>query len=97
MAMQTDVKASTITATGTFQNEAGTANLQRTRVKGIQFVGAGTITLRDGGGSGTVRLVLTGSAASDVNYVPIPGEGILFSTDVHGTLTTVTSVTIFYG
>lgn len=97
MPMQTDVKASTITSTGNFQNEAGTANIQRTRVKGVHFVGSGTLTLRDGGGSGTVRLVLTGSAASDVNSVLIPGEGILFTTDVHGTLTTVTSATIFYG
>ncbi len=97
MSMQTDVKASTITSTGNFQNEAATANLQRTRVKGIYFVGTGTVTLKDGGSGGITRLSLTASAATDVNYVIMPGEGILFGTDVYGTLTTVTSVTIFYG
>jgi hypothetical protein len=97
MSMQTDVKASTITSTGAFQNEAATANIQRTRVKGIYFVGTGTVTLQDGGSGGVTRLSLTGGSGGDSNFVLIPGEGILFTTDVYGTLTTVSSVTIFYG
>lgn len=96
MTMQTDVKASRITATGSFQNEGGTADIGRCRVKAIHFKGTGTVALADGSG-GTVRLTLDGNTNSDTNTVLIPGEGILFTTGVHGTLTTVTAATIFYG
>ena len=96
MTMQTDVKASRITSTGSFQNEGGTANIGRCRVKAVHFKGTGTVALADGSG-GTTRLTLDGGTNSDVNTVLIPGEGILFTNGVHGTLTTVSACTIFYG
>jgi hypothetical protein len=93
--MQTDVKSSFLAATGTFQNEAATANLQRTRLKGMFIGGTGTATFRDGGASGITRLFIDNAAH---NTVVIPGEGILFTDDIHLTVTgTVNSVTIFYG
>ena len=95
MTMQTDVKSSFLAATGTFQNEAATANLQRTRVKGAYIGGGGLVTFRDGGASGIVRMVIDNAAH---NTVVIPGEGILFTDDIHVTMTgTVNAVTIFYG
>jgi hypothetical protein len=91
--MQTDVKASYRTTTGSFQNEAGTANIERSRLKGIVVTGTGTIEFRDGAG-GTLRLTLNTAGTTNIR---VPGEGILFTTGIHGTLTGVTAVTIFYG
>ena len=92
--MQTDVKAVHTEATGT-------AVSYRTRVKGYQFLGGGTagdIILRDGGASGTVRLQFNISATplNPLSFT-IPGEGILFYTDVHVTLPATAKITLFYG
>jgi hypothetical protein len=92
--MQTDVKASHVEATGTMVS-------YRTRVKGYQFLGGGTagdIILRDGGASGTIRLQFNISATplNPLSFT-IPGEGILFYTDVHVTLPTSAKITVFYG
>jgi hypothetical protein len=94
MSMQTDVKSAYRTTTGTFQNEAGTQNLERVRLKGVFLNGTGTAIFRDGGASGTTRLTLNNTGT---NSMLIPGEGILFTTDVHVTVTGVSSVTAFYG
>ena len=92
--MQTDVKAAHVEATGTMVS-------YRTRVKGYQFLGGGTagdIILRDGGASGTIRLQFNISATplNPLSFV-IPGEGILFYTDVHVTLPASAKITVFYG
>lgn len=97
--MQYDVLASTmLTATGQVQDAAGN-NLPRTRIKGFAYVAsvAGSITLRDGGASGSVKATIPIGAASD--SVLLPGEGLLFQTDVHLTITgaTVSGITFFYG
>lgn len=91
--MQTDVKASYRTTTGTFQNEAASANIGRSRLKGVITTGTGTVAFADGSG-GTTRLTInvTGTTSFDV-----PGEGILFENTIHATLSGVTAVTIFYG
>ena len=94
MTMQYDVKASHVEATGTMVSG-------RVRVKGYQCLSGGTagdIIFRDGGASGTVRLQFnipnnTNNPFSNL----IPGEGILFTTDVHVTLPTAAKVTVFYG
>ena len=92
--MQTDVLSSHVEATGTMVTG-------RVRVKGYQFLGAGTagdIILRDGGSGGTIRLQFNISATplNPLSFL-IPGEGILFYTDVHVTLPTGAKITVFYG
>ena len=94
MTMQYDVKAAHVEATGTMVS-------YRTRVKGYQFLGGGTagdIILRDGGASGVIRLQFNISA-TPLNPLSfsIPGEGIVFYTDVHVTLPAAAKITVFYG
>jgi len=101
MAMQTDVLASVpLTSTGQFTNQTPTA-LGRTRVKAVYIVPSGTagsIVFKNGGASGTTVLTLnTVASAAQPTYLLLPGEGVLFSTNVHGTVSNVTSTTIFYG
>lgn len=91
--MQTDVKSAVATATVTMY--AG-----RTRLKGVTLTPsavAGSVVFRDGGAAGTVLLTVNTPAVAGMHDVFIPGEGVLFGTDVHVTVTSVTSVTIFYG
>jgi hypothetical protein len=94
MGMQTDVKASHVEATGTMVSG-------RVRVKGYQCLSGGTagdIILRDGGASGVVRLQFNIPANTNNPFANlIPGEGILFDTDVHVTLPTAAKITVFYG
>jgi hypothetical protein len=94
MAMQTDVKSSHVEATGTMVSG-------RVRVKGYQCLSGGTagdIILRDGGASGTIRLQFNIPANTNNPFSNlIPGEGILFTTDVHVTLPTAAKITVFYG
>lgn len=101
MAMQTDVKASAaLTSTGNFQDQ-NTNNLGRVRVKAIYIVPtatAGSVTLKDGGSGGaTVAVINTVASATQPTQLLIPGQGLLFETSVHGTLSNVGSVVVFYG
>lgn len=57
---------------------------------------AGTIVLKDGGASGTTKLTINTPAAVGGIYIPVPGAGIKFDTDLHATLTTADGVTAFY-
>lgn len=91
--MTTDVRAATITGTGT-------AYAAPTRVRKLAWVNtatAGSIVLRDGGAGGTTELSLATPAAAGFNSVDIPENGIRFEKDAHATLTNVTSLTVFYG
>jgi hypothetical protein len=94
MGMQTDVLATHVEATGTMVSG-------RVRVKGYQCLSGGTagdIILRDGGASGTIRLEFNVPANTNNPFANIiPGEGILFTTDVHVTLPTGAKITVFYG
>jgi hypothetical protein len=94
MAMQTDVKASHVEATGTMVTG-------RTRVKGYQCLSGGTagdIIFRDGGATGVIRLQFNIPGNTNNPFANlIPGQGILFDTDVHVTLPTAAKVTVFYG
>ena len=95
--MQYDVKAAHIEDTGTIVSE-------RTRLKGYQCISGGTagdIIFRDGGASGPVGLRFNvGTGTQPVGLV-IPGEGILFNTNIHvtvpGTAPNAAKVTVFYG
>ncbi|MEK9896261.1 MAG: hypothetical protein VW518_07545 [Burkholderiaceae bacterium] len=94
MAQQTDVKAATQTA-GT-----GTPVGHRARVKSIHYRSTGTagsIVLKDGGSGGATKLTVNTPAVVSSNDVYIPGEGLLFETDVYCALTNADAVTIFYG
>ena len=101
MSMQTDVLASVpLTGTGQFTNQTPTA-LGRTRIKAVYIVptaSAGSVIFKNGGSGGTVVMTLnTVASATQPTYLIFPGEGVLFSTNVHGTVANVGSVTIFYG
>jgi hypothetical protein len=93
MSMQTDVLSAHIEATGTLVSG-------RTRLKGYQCISGGTtgdVIFRDGGASGTIRLRFNIGAGTQPIGLPIPGQGILFTTDIHVTLPATAKVTIFYG
>jgi hypothetical protein len=101
MGMQTDVQASVpITVDGQFTDQA-TNNLGRTRVKSVYIVpgaGAGSVVFKNGGSGGTTRMTINTLASStSPTYVLIPGQGVLFETDVYADVTDIGSVTIFYG
>lgn len=89
MAMQTDVKAKSLGSTGlVFEG--------RTRVKGLIIgasASAGNVTLANGGTNViTIQTVANGETFNAL----IPGEGVLFTTNVSVTLLN-TTVTVFYG
>lgn len=95
MGMQTDVKAAYVDSATTVYNAP-------TRVKGIYVYtsGVGTLELSDGGSGGTVllKMAFPASATNNPFYVPIPGEGIRFDTNVYAkTMTNVAAITVFYG
>ena len=92
--MQTDVKSAHVEATGTVVSG-------RVRVKGYQCLSGGTagdIIFRDGGASGAIRLQFNIPANTNNPFANIiPGEGIVFETNVHVTLPTSAKITVFYG
>jgi len=101
MTMQTDVLASQVlTADGQFTNQAS-ATITRARVKAVYIIPAataGSVVFKDGGVSGTTRLTInTVASATQPTYLIFPGEGILFSTNIYADVTSIGSVTIFYG
>lgn len=90
--MQYDVFSRRATATGVLVDT-------RTRLKGLVVVGtaaAGAVVFRDGGPGGPVMLELDVLANGEKD-ITIPGEGILFSSNIHVTLTAVLSVVGFCG
>ena len=90
--MQTDVKAKSLAASGSVFGG-------RTRVKGLVITpggSAGSVVMRDGGSGGTAVFTINTVANGQVESILIPGEGVVFNTDVYVTLTNAT-VTVFYG
>jgi hypothetical protein len=99
--MQTDILASAVTtSTGTVNDQAGNA-VGRTRIKGVYIIpdtGAGSVVLRNGSGSGSVRVTFNTLASQTLpTYVLLPGEGILVQDGIHATITDVVSLVVFYG
>lgn len=93
MTMQTDVKSKNLTSTAA-------AAVGTCRIKGVywvQPVGGGSVSFKNGGSGGTELIKLDAPAVVGSNYLLLPGEGVLFSADPYVTMTTVTSVTFFYG
>lgn len=100
--MQTDVVSSVpLTSSGQFASQNSLGDVQSCRVKAIYIVPSGTagsVVLTDGGSSGSTRMTInTVASATQPTYLILPGEGVLFRTNVYGTLTNVGSATIFYG
>ena len=94
--MQTDVKSAACAA-----GASTTAFAGRARLKGMVIAvpaAGGTLTVKDGGASGTTRFSLVIPAGDAVvTNVLVPGEGILFDTDMYVTCPADMPVTVFYG
>jgi len=91
--MQTDVKATHVEATGTIVSG-------RVRVKAYHCISGGTagdVIYRDGGSGGIIRLQFNIGTGTQPVSLLIPGEGIVFNTDVHVTLPATAKITTFYG
>ena len=92
MAMQTDVKAASLAA-------SGLASDQRTRVRSAVVepgASVGSVVFKDGGASGTTIMTINTPAGGSPFNVYIPAEGVLFLTNVYVTLTNA-KATVFYG
>ncbi len=92
MAMQTDILASSLAASGTAFN-------QRTRVRGALIepgASAGSVVFKDGGSGGTTVMTINTSAQGETFSMVVPSDGILFKTDVYVALSNA-KVTVFYG
>ena len=98
MSTQTDVSSAHLSAAGSLF--AGRARLKGFSIAPVAATAA-TFEFRDGGSGGTVLCQI--DIASQTNPVPyyclIPGEGILFKTSLHLTISvgSVTGITVFYG
>lgn len=101
MGTQSDILASKpLTTTGQLKGQ-NDGNIGRARVRAIYIVpnaNAGSVVLRDGGASGSVKTTVNTLAAStSATYLILPGEGLLFNSNIHVTTTDVVSVMVFYG
>jgi len=101
MAMQTDVLASQpLTSAGQMVDQ-NSLTIGRARVKAIYIIptsGAGTVTFRDGGASGPIKITVNTLASSSApDYILMPGEGLLFQTDIYVVPSAVASTMVIYG
>lgn len=100
MAMQTDVLASKVATSAGDLLDQNSLVIGRCRVKAIYIVpdsGAGTVTFRDGGASGPVKIAVDTKASSTApDYVLLPGEGLLFQTSVYIVPSAVISTMVIY-
>ena len=81
-------------------NASGSLISGRVRVKGMIITstggGAGAVLLKDGGVGGTTKMEVDVPSTAAFHNVIIPGEGVLFLTDVYADLTNC-YVSVFYG
>lgn len=92
MAMQTDVKAVSLAASGAVTNT-------RTRVRSLVIepgASAGSVIIKDGGSGGTTLFTINTTANGETFSVLIPAEGVLCMTSAYATLSNA-KVTVFYG
>ena len=100
--MQYDVLATKpLTETGAFKDQLDNS-IQRARIKTIYAVNgssAGSVVIREGGSGGKILATINTAASATAGYtiIPMPGEGILCESDLHGTVTNTTSMTLIYG
>lgn len=87
-----DVKSATATADGTMVN--GRARLRHVLVK-TSSTGTPQVIFKDGGSGGTT--LLTMDFVVSVNEdIPLPDEGILFTSSIYVDVTNIDRVTILY-
>ena len=100
--MQYDVLATKpLESTGNFLDQNDNA-IQRARIKTIYAVNggsAGSVVIREGGASGKILITVNTAASTTAGYtiIPLPGDGILCESGLHGTVTNTTSMTLIYG
>jgi hypothetical protein len=100
--MQYDVLATKpLTATGNFLDQNNNP-IQRARIKTIYSINgtnAGSVVIREGGASGKILITVNTAASGTAGYtiIPMPGEGILCESGLHGTVSDTTSMTLIYG
>ena len=95
MAMQYDVKSGSAGAGTSTTVCAGPA-----RVKGLVIsypLAGGTVTIKDGGSSGTTVFSFTSPAADNAVNIIIPGEGIRCFNSIYVTCAAATTAVVFYG
>ena len=100
--MQYDVLATKpLTTTGNFLDQNNNA-IQRARIKTVYAINGnidGSVVIREGGATGDVLITVNTAANTTAGYtiIPLPGEGILCESGLHGTVTNTTSMTLIYG
>lgn len=102
MGMQTDVLASKARTNDGQLVDQSDNNLGRVRVKSIYIVptpsSEGSVVFKDGGSGGATKMTVNiPNNATGGTYLLMPGEGVLFSTNVYVDVTTIGSVMVFYG
>jgi hypothetical protein len=99
--MQTDILASQPrTDDGQLLDQAGN-NIGRARIKAFLIVptaAAGVVVFKDGGASGSTKMTINMLANStNSDYIILPGEGVLFQTNIYVDVTSIASVMVWYG
>lgn len=99
--MQTDVLASQPRTTDGQMLTQAAETIPRARVKSILIVPtaiAGSVVFRDGGASGPIRTTInTMASMTSPQYMLLPGEGLLFQTNIYVDVADIVSVMVFYG
>ena len=99
--MQTDILASRPrTNDGQLLDQAGN-EIGRTRIKAFLIIptaAAGVVVFKDGGASGSTKMTINSLANStNSDYIILPGEGVLFQTNIYVDVTDIASVMVWYG
>jgi hypothetical protein len=101
MAMQTDVLASKVRTDAGQMLDQNSLVIGRARVKAIYIVPdttAGTVTFIDGGASGATKIVVNTKGSSTApDYILLPGEGLLFQSNIYIIPSAVVSTMVIYG
>ena len=101
MAMQTDVLASKVRTDAGQMLDQNSLVIGRARVKAIYIVPdttAGTVTFIDGGASGATKIVVNTKGSSTApDYILLPGEGLLFQSNIYIVPSSVVSTMVIYG
>lgn len=92
-----ELQTSRVTASGSISSSG-------CRVHAIWVMGGatnGTVILKNGGSSGTTVVTIdvpgiTTSGTTHGSFIPIPGDGLWFTTDCYATLTTAAACTVFF-
>lgn len=93
--MSTLTNVFSVYANATGQAYAGATNVSGYHVKPGGT--AGSIVIKDGGASGTTLMTIDITTDTSVITLQISGNGVRFNTNVHVTLPTSATITLFCG